>query len=85
MMSCQNPSLFLCYGNFGGFGKEARLLIKKISKLHSDLATVPTRQNARTSLISRTLSILLQRGNALIQLTGAQFAREAAGAQCGYN
>lgn len=69
---------------FGGFGKEALAFIKKISILHSEHSSVQVHRNACSSRIIRTLSILLQRGNARAQMVGAQTAREAAGLLCGY-
>ena len=67
---------------FGGFGKESVKFLKKISKLQMEHSS--GNNTSRTSLITKSLSILLQRGNALVQLTGSQVAREAAGTGCGY-
>ena len=69
---------------FGGVGKEAVAFIKKISNLHYEHSPVPVHRNALSSFIFRSLSIILQRGNALVQLMAAQYAREWAGGQCGY-
>ena len=69
---------------FGGVGKEAVAFIKKISNLHYEHSPVPVHRNALSSFIFRSLSIILQRGNALVQLMAAQYARKWAGGQCGY-
>jgi hypothetical protein len=69
---------------FGGLGKEAVGFIKKISYAYSELSPFPVRRGAFASLITRSLSILLQRGNALVQLAGCQVAREHAGHRLGY-
>jgi len=69
---------------YGGLGKEAVKFVRKISHLYADQSPTPVGRSAFASLITRTLSILLQRGNALVQLTGCQSAREHSGGRCGY-
>lgn len=60
---------------FGGFGSEALNFIKKISRCHSEQFSTPTPKAAFRSLVTRALSICLQRGNAIIQLHGCRQAR----------
>ena len=63
---------------YGGFGAEASTFIHKISKLYCENSPFPVNRNTFTSKVSRTLSITLQRGNALVLIAGSISARDHA-------
>jgi len=69
---------------FGGFGGEALNFLKQISRCHSELTPTPSPTGAFKTLVSRALSVCLQRGNALVQSYGCRHARMHAGVQVGF-
>ena len=69
---------------YGGFGTEASTFIHKISKLYCENSPFPVNRNTFMSKISQSISITLQRGNALVQLAGSISARDNAKIRKGY-
>ena len=63
---------------YGGFGTEALAFLHKMSILYCDNSPFPVNRNTFTSKITRSISITLQRGNALVQLAGCISARDNA-------
>ena len=68
---------------YGGFGKEALAFIKKLSKFYTELSPTPVHESF-SLLVSKSISVALQKGNALVQLAASQAARIHAGRLAGY-
>ncbi len=69
---------------YGGLGREANVLIQKISKMAAEISPFPINRNLSTTRMMKALGITLQKGNALVQLAGCIAARNAAGERVGY-
>ena len=69
---------------YGGLGKEAGVLVQKISKLYAESSPFPINRNTFTTTMLKAFNITLQKGNALVQVAGCIAARNAAGERVGY-
>ena len=64
---------------YGGLGREASVLIQKISKMYAESSPFPINRNHSSTKMTKALGITLQKGNALVQVAGCIAARNAAG------
>ena len=69
---------------YGGLGKEAGVLVQKISKLYAESSPFPINRNTFTTTMLKAFGITSQKGNALVQVAGSIAARNAAGERVGY-
>ena len=70
--------------SFGGFGREATLFLHKIARSFCENSPFPVNKDAFLKRTIRQIGVLLQRGNAYVQLAGCIAARDAAGRKVGY-
>ena len=70
---------------YGGLGAEGSQFLDKLAKLYVENSPFPVNRTAFRTRVNRTISIILQRGNALVQLAGCISTRDAAGRRVGYS
>ena len=85
-IAAEEKSLFISFvmESFGGYGNEALTFLNRLSRDHRALSLTPAPSRLFSSLIFQTLSIGLQKANALILLTGCRVARQFSGEQVGF-